>query len=110
MPLTRSAGAADCASRRGAIATAGSDRSSWRRLIKVMRALCQQSRPHAREADRRLRHLRAPRFEPRRVRYTAPEVANNTSEPSIIGMSKWELDTPALCVDLEVFEQNLAAM
>jgi len=27
-----------------------------------------------------------------------------------IGTSKWDLDTPALCVDLDVFERNLAAM
>jgi 3-hydroxy-D-aspartate aldolase len=29
---------------------------------------------------------------------------------TLIGVSKWDLDTPALCVDLDVFEQNLAAM
>ena len=28
----------------------------------------------------------------------------------MIGLSKWKLDTPALCVDLDAFEQNLAAM
>lgn len=27
-----------------------------------------------------------------------------------IGMSKWDLDTPALCVDLDTLEQNLATM
>ena len=27
-----------------------------------------------------------------------------------IGTSKWELDTPALCVDLDVFERNIATM
>jgi 3-hydroxy-D-aspartate aldolase len=28
----------------------------------------------------------------------------------MLGLSKWELDTPALCVDLDVFEQNLASI
>jgi len=28
----------------------------------------------------------------------------------VIGESKWDLDTPALCVDLDTFERNLAAM
>jgi D-serine deaminase-like pyridoxal phosphate-dependent protein len=27
-----------------------------------------------------------------------------------VGTSKWELDTPALCVDLDTFERNIAAM
>src|SRR5712691_7028029 len=27
-----------------------------------------------------------------------------------IGMSKWDLDTPALCVDLDKLERNIAAM
>jgi 3-hydroxy-D-aspartate aldolase len=29
---------------------------------------------------------------------------------TLIGASKWDLDTPALCLDLDAFEQNLAAM
>jgi D-serine deaminase-like pyridoxal phosphate-dependent protein len=29
---------------------------------------------------------------------------------TLIGSSKWDLDTPALCVDLDVFERNLATM
>jgi D-serine deaminase-like pyridoxal phosphate-dependent protein len=29
---------------------------------------------------------------------------------TLIGASKWDLDTPALCLDLDVFEQNLTAM
>src|SRR5207253_1715337 len=29
---------------------------------------------------------------------------------TLIGASKWGLDTPALCLDLDVFEQNLASM
>jgi len=32
------------------------------------------------------------------------------AEESIIGTSKWDLDTPALCVDLDKLEQNIAAM
>jgi D-serine deaminase-like pyridoxal phosphate-dependent protein len=30
--------------------------------------------------------------------------------PSAVGLSKWELDTPALCLDLDAFERNVAAM
>jgi D-serine deaminase-like pyridoxal phosphate-dependent protein len=30
--------------------------------------------------------------------------------PSDVGISKWELDTPALCVDLDRLEQNIAKM
>ena len=29
---------------------------------------------------------------------------------SLVGVSKWELDTPALCVDLDKLEQNIATM
>jgi D-serine deaminase-like pyridoxal phosphate-dependent protein len=29
---------------------------------------------------------------------------------SLVGVSKWELDTPALCVDLDKLDQNLATM
>src|SRR4029079_8446988 len=32
------------------------------------------------------------------------------AEDSLVGMSKWDLDTPALCVDLDKLEQNLATM
>src|SRR5215813_11953722 len=32
------------------------------------------------------------------------------ADESIVGMSKWDLDTPALCVDLDKLEQNLATM
>ena len=28
----------------------------------------------------------------------------------VVGMSKWEIDTPALCVDLDAFESNLTRM
>ena len=29
---------------------------------------------------------------------------------NLAGVSKWDLDTPALCVDLDAFERNIAAM
>src|SRR3981081_3526649 len=29
---------------------------------------------------------------------------------SLVGVSKWELDTPALCVDLDKMDQNMATM
>jgi len=32
------------------------------------------------------------------------------AEESLVGVSKWDLDTPALCVDLDKLEQNLATM
>jgi D-serine deaminase-like pyridoxal phosphate-dependent protein len=31
-------------------------------------------------------------------------------EESVVGMSKWDLDTPALCVDLDRLDENIAAM
>jgi D-serine deaminase-like pyridoxal phosphate-dependent protein len=34
----------------------------------------------------------------------------HAAEESVIGMSKWDLDTPALCVDLDKLERNLATM
>lgn len=39
--------------------------------------------------------------------YTAAEMAGMTTT---LGVSKWELDTPALCVDLDVLEANIASM
>jgi D-serine deaminase-like pyridoxal phosphate-dependent protein len=39
---------------------------------------------------------------------TAKEDGDMTSE--VIGTSKWDLDTPALCVDLDKMEANIAAM
>jgi D-serine deaminase-like pyridoxal phosphate-dependent protein len=42
--------------------------------------------------------------------YTAPEVAQRAADGTLSGVSKWELDTPALCVDLDALEQNIAAM
>jgi D-serine deaminase-like pyridoxal phosphate-dependent protein len=34
----------------------------------------------------------------------------NASEETLIGVSKWELDTPALCVDLDKLDHNIATM
>jgi D-serine deaminase-like pyridoxal phosphate-dependent protein len=34
----------------------------------------------------------------------------NASDGSAIGASKWELDTPALCVDLDVMDKNIATL
>jgi D-serine deaminase-like pyridoxal phosphate-dependent protein len=39
----------------------------------------------------------------------APGAETLAGHPSV-GTSKWELDTPALCVDLDAFERNIAAM
>lgn len=45
---------------------------------------------------------------PRPVRgYSAAEVAGGQAAP---GVSKWELDTPALCVDLDRLERNIQRM
>ena len=32
------------------------------------------------------------------------------ADENLVGSSKWDLDTPALCVDLDTFERNLATM
>ena len=46
---------------------------------------------------------------PRPVRgYAAAEVAARIENG--VGMSKWDLDTPALCVDLDRLERNIATM
>ena len=43
--------------------------------------------------------------------YTPAEVRSMASDaPQQVDVSKWELDTPALCVDLDALEANLAAM
>jgi D-serine deaminase-like pyridoxal phosphate-dependent protein len=42
--------------------------------------------------------------------YTANEMRAKAADGSVIGVSKWELDTPALCVDLDKFEANLATL
>jgi D-serine deaminase-like pyridoxal phosphate-dependent protein len=49
---------------------------------------------------------------PRPVKgYAAAEVASRlTGSQAGVGISKWDLDTPALCVDLDRLEQNIAKM
>jgi 3-hydroxy-D-aspartate aldolase len=42
--------------------------------------------------------------------YSAAEMRAKAEDGTLSGVSKWELDTPALCVDLDAFEHNLAAM
>ena len=42
--------------------------------------------------------------------YTSAEMRAFAADDKLIGVSKWELDTPALCVDLDTLTQNLATM
>jgi D-serine deaminase-like pyridoxal phosphate-dependent protein len=42
--------------------------------------------------------------------YTAAEMQARSAQDALTGVSKWDLDTPALCVDLDALERNLAAM
>ena len=42
--------------------------------------------------------------------YTAAEMRALAADDKLKGMSKWELDTPALCVDLDKLTANIAAM
>jgi D-serine deaminase-like pyridoxal phosphate-dependent protein len=42
--------------------------------------------------------------------YSAAEMRAKAEDGTLAGVSKWELDTPALCVDLDVFERNIATM
>src|ERR1700736_1104322 len=43
--------------------------------------------------------------------YTGAEMRAKTTDARMgVGVSKWELDTPALCVDLDKLNQNLGAM
>ena len=43
--------------------------------------------------------------------YTAGEMRSKAVDTKMgVGVSKWELDTPALCVDLDKLEQNIATM
>jgi D-serine deaminase-like pyridoxal phosphate-dependent protein len=42
--------------------------------------------------------------------YTAAEMKSRAADGTLTGISKWELDTPALCVDLDKLTQNLATM
>src|SRR4026209_2892438 len=38
------------------------------------------------------------------------EARVKAAEDTLVGVSKWELDTPALCVDLDKLDQNIAGM
>ena len=42
--------------------------------------------------------------------YTSGEMRAFAANNKLTGISKWELDTPALCVDLDKLEQNIATM
>ena len=42
--------------------------------------------------------------------YTASEMRAMSIDASRPGVSKWDLDTPALCVDLDKMEKNIASM
>jgi D-serine deaminase-like pyridoxal phosphate-dependent protein len=42
--------------------------------------------------------------------YSAAEMRAKAADGTLTGVSKWELDTPVLCVDLDVFERNIASM
>src|SRR5262245_3417484 len=42
--------------------------------------------------------------------YTSAEMKGLAATNKLTGISKWELDTPALCVDLDKLEQNIATM
>jgi len=42
--------------------------------------------------------------------YTGAEVRALAAADKLTGVSKWELDTPALCVDLDKLSQNIATM
>src|SRR5262245_4193526 len=42
--------------------------------------------------------------------YTAAEMRVAQSTGNLTGISKWEIDTPALCVDLDKFSKNIASM
>jgi D-serine deaminase-like pyridoxal phosphate-dependent protein len=42
--------------------------------------------------------------------YTASEMRAFAADDKLVGISKWELDTPALCVDMDKLSQNIATM
>jgi D-serine deaminase-like pyridoxal phosphate-dependent protein len=42
--------------------------------------------------------------------YSAAEMRVKAAAGDLTGVSKWDLDTPALCVDLDKLEQNIATM
>ena len=46
----------------------------------------------------------------RRAGYTGEEMRAKAADGTLLGVSKWELDTPALCVDLDTLERNIATM
>src|SRR5918995_77455 len=54
--------------------------------------------------------LAAHAWVPRTVKGYTPDEVSRHLESSGVGMSKWDLDTPALCVDLDRLEQNIATM
>src|SRR5215510_4516028 len=48
---------------------------------------------------------------PKRVAgYSSAEMRAKVADGTAIGVSKWELDTPALCVDLDKLERNIATL
>lgn len=42
--------------------------------------------------------------------YTGAEMRARAADDSLNGVSKWDLDTPALCVDLDKLQQNIGTM
>jgi D-serine deaminase-like pyridoxal phosphate-dependent protein len=42
--------------------------------------------------------------------YTAADMQARAADDTLTGVSKWDLETPALCVDLDAFERNLGTM
>lgn len=42
--------------------------------------------------------------------YTGAEMRARAADDSLKGVSKWDLDTPALCVDLDKLEQNIGTL
>ena len=42
--------------------------------------------------------------------YTSAEMRTLAADDKLTGVSKWELDTPALCVDLDKLSQNIGSM
>jgi D-serine deaminase-like pyridoxal phosphate-dependent protein len=42
--------------------------------------------------------------------YSAAEMRLKAVNGALAGISKWDLDTPALCVDLDAFERNIATL
>jgi 3-hydroxy-D-aspartate aldolase len=42
--------------------------------------------------------------------YSSAEMRERAADGGLTGVSKWDLDTPALCVDLEKLEGNIAGM